>query len=58
MNTPTTYAIHQIPKTLQKAEAIITWNNQKRIKHISDNLPNINWKLTFEYLNFKNKPLS
>jgi hypothetical protein len=34
------------------------WNNQNRIKNITKCLPNINWKLTFKYLNFQNKPLS
>jgi len=42
LNIPTIYTIYQIPKILQQAEAIIIWNNQKRIKHITDNLSNIN----------------
>src|SRR6185295_10331124 len=42
MNTSTLYMIHQIPKTLQQAEATIIWNNQKCIRHISNNLSNIN----------------
>jgi hypothetical protein len=58
LNTPTTYSIHQIPKILQHAETMTIWNNQNRIKNITKCLPNINWKLTFKYLNFQNKPLS